>query len=202
MAGWFIAMMLIAAMQPQAPGAEHPVDRGVSQALAVERASAIRDLRYDLTFSIPAAKSEPVQGRVVVTLTLAGPSRIVLDFVQPRQNVRRVTVGDVEAAAEFLNGHIVIPAPATRAGANRVEIDFTAGDDALNRNDEFLYTLFVPSRARLTFPCFDQPDLKARYRLTLSVPEGWLAVANGASRTTDAARPSGSSATQVEFAET
>jgi len=202
MAGWFIAMLLIAAMQPQISGAEHPVDPGVSQALAVERASAIRDLRYDLSFSIPAAKSEPVHGRVVVSLTLAAPSRIVLDFVQPRQNVRRVTIGGVEAAAEFLNGHIVIPAPATRAGANRVEIDFTAGDDALNRNDEFLYTLFVPARARLTFPCFDQPDLKARYRLTLSVPEGWQAIANGANRTTDAARPSGSSATQVEFAET
>ena len=83
-------------------------------------------------------------------------------------------------ARHFVNGHIVIPAKATRAGANRIEIEFIAGDDALNRNDEFLYTLFVPSRARLAFPCFDQPDLKARYRLTLSVPDGWQAVANGA----------------------
>ena len=38
----------------------------------------------------------------------------------------------------------MIPAKATRGGANRIELDFIAGDEALNRNDEFLYTLFVP----------------------------------------------------------
>jgi aminopeptidase N len=29
------------------------------------------------------------------------------------------------------------------------------------------------------FPCFDQPDLKARYTLSLDVPAGWQTVANG-----------------------
>ncbi|MBR1538014.1 MAG: aminopeptidase, partial [Bacteroidales bacterium] len=43
---------------------------------------------------------------------------------------------------------------------------------------EFLYTLLVPDRARTLFPCFDQPDLKARYTLSLSVPENWTAVSN------------------------
>src|SRR5262245_1033289 len=43
-----------------------------------------------------------------------------------------------------------------------------------------MYTLFVPARAHLAFPCFDQPNLKARYALELDVPSGWQAVANGA----------------------
>jgi aminopeptidase N len=202
MPGFFIAMILIAAMQAGPVAEERPIDAGVSQALAIERASTIRDLRYDLTFLVPAAKGDPVRGRVVVTLTLPAPSRIVFDFAQPRENVRSVIVDGVDAGAEFINGHIVVPARATRTGANRIELDFTAGDEALNRNDEFLYTLFVPSRARLAFPCFDQPDLKARYRLTLSIPEGWQAVANGASRAADAARPSESREVQVEFEET
>jgi aminopeptidase N len=202
MLGFFMAMILIAAMQPVRAADERPIDAGVSQALAQERASTIRDLRYDLTFLVPASKSEPVQGRAVVTLTLQAASRLVFDFAQPRQNVRTVIVDGVDAGAEFVNGHIVVPANATRAGANRIELDFVAGDDALNRNDEFLYTLFVPSRARLAFPCFDQPDLKARYRLTLSVPDGWQAVANGAGRATEATRPSGSGGIRVEFEET
>src|SRR5262249_5498476 len=63
-----------------------------------------------------------------------------------------------------------------------VDIAFRAGDAALNRTSDFLYSLFVPARAHLTFPCFDQPDLKARYTLTLAVPSGWTAVANGAER--------------------
>jgi aminopeptidase N len=202
MIGFFLALTLMAAMQPVRAADERPIDAGVSQALAQERASTIRDLRYDLTFLVPSSKSEPVQGRAVVTLTLQAPSRLVFDFAQPRQNVRTLTVGGADAGAEFINGHIVVPAKATHAGANRIELDFVAGDDALNRNDEFLYTLFVPSRARLAFPCFDQPDLKARYRLTLSVPDGWQAVANGAGRATEATRPSGSGGIRVEFEET
>ena len=70
MIAFFLAMVLMAALQPRSAGQDHPIDTGVSQALAQERASAIRDLRYDLTFSIPAAKSDPVRGRVVVQLTL------------------------------------------------------------------------------------------------------------------------------------
>ncbi len=202
MAVSLIAMILIAAMQVSSATEERPVDPGVAQTLASERAATIRDLRYDLTFQIPAAKGDPIQGRAVITFTLQAPSRVVLDFVQPREKVRRVSVDGGDAGAEFINGHIVVPARATRAGANRIELDFTAGDEALNRNDEFLYTLFVPSRARLTFPCFDQPDLKGRYRLTLSIPEGWQAVANGAGRTADPARPSESRELQVEFEET
>jgi aminopeptidase N len=33
-----------------------------------------------------------------------------------------------------------------------------------------MYTLFVPARAHLAFPCFDQPNLKARFALELEVP--------------------------------
>ncbi len=29
------------------------------------------------------------------------------------------------------------------------------------------------------FPCFDQPNLKANYSLTLTIPEKWNAIANG-----------------------
>ena len=36
----------------------------------------------------------------------------------------------------------------------------------LNRNDDFMYTLFVPARASLAMPCFDQPNLKATFNVT------------------------------------
>ena len=42
----------------------------------------------------------------------------------------------------MVDGHVVIPESATQAGTNRIELEFTAGDEALNRNDDFLYTLF------------------------------------------------------------
>jgi hypothetical protein len=41
---------------------------------------------------------------------------------------------------------------------------------------EYVYSLFVPADACALFACFDQPDLKARFRLWLAVPPGWTAV--------------------------
>jgi aminopeptidase N len=140
-----------------------------------------------------------VTGRVLVRFSLVAAGRVVLDFARPREAVRGVRLDGREAAFEAVNGHLVVGSVA--AGLHELAIDFVAGDEALNRNDEFLYTLFVAARARLTFPCFDQPDLKARYSLTLTVPGGWQAVSNGAALgTQDAARGAGT--TTLTFAET
>jgi aminopeptidase N len=40
----------------------------------------------------------------------------------------------------------------------------------------------VPARARLAMPCFDQPDLKGRWTITLQHPAKWQSVSNGAER--------------------
>ena len=36
----------------------------------------------------------------------------------------------------------------------------------------------MPDRARTAFSPFDQPDIRARYDLTLDVPANWTAIAN------------------------
>ena len=56
---------------------------------------------------------------------------------------------------------------------------------SLNRNDDYLYTLFVPDRASTAFPCFDQPDLKARYSLTLNMPADYRAMSNSPATASD-----------------
>jgi aminopeptidase N len=182
MAGTLIGavMMALAAQTAAQPPARLPAPGpGVSESLARERAAAFGDLRYELSFVIPAERSKPLQGTAVIRLRLQQPHRIVLDFQQPRERVRSVRVAGRPIDPVIADGHIVIPASATSSGLNEITIEFTAGDEALNRNDEFLYTLFVPARAQLAFPCFDQPDLKARYTLALEVPGGWEAVGNG-----------------------
>src|SRR5688500_5727724 len=178
------------------------VGRGVSETLAAERAAAIQNLRYDLRFIVPVERREAVLGRLVARLSLKAPHRLVFDFAQPPDRVRSVTINGRDLRPELADGHIVIPADATLAGENEVEIEFIAGDEALNRNDEFLYTLFVPARAHLAFPCFDQPDLKARYTLALDIPAGWQAVANGAERGSDAGGAAAPGRHRVFFAET
>ena len=174
MLGILLATTLAAQANTEPPG------RGIPETLARERAAAIRALRYELAFTVPTARQDPVRGRAVVRFRLTSPHRIVLDFAQPRDRVLSVRVGGEEAAFTVEEGHLTISAAATRSGDNEIAIEFLAGDDPLNRDDDFLYTLFVPARAHRAFPCFDQPDLKGRYTLSLDVPAGWQAIANGA----------------------
>jgi aminopeptidase N len=198
-------MMSIVLAGLLAAAADQPVAPGVSETLARERVALLRDVRYELAFVIPPGRRTAVPGRVVVRASLRAPHRIVLDFEQPRDRVQTVRAHGRDIAFSLENGHLVIPAGETVAGENEIEVQFTAGDEALNRNDDFLYTLHVPARARFTFPCFDQPDIKARYTLTLMIPDGWQAVANGADtlqREMVPGREPGTWSDTVRFAET
>jgi aminopeptidase N len=172
---------------------------GISDGLARERARAIGNVRYNLSFSLPAAVSEPVEGRITIRLTArTGRQPLVLDFAPGAENLTFLAVGGKPSKFRTVNGHLIIPSDEVVAGENVIDIAFRAGDAALNRNSEFLYTLFVPARAHLTFPCFDQPDLKARFTLELTGPADWQAVANAA----EAARELSGDRFRVQYAET
>jgi aminopeptidase N len=197
-----LSMMMAAAVVSAvvSPGA------GVSQTLARERAAAVSDIRYELHFQIPERRSERVSGRVVVRFTLDRPRPLAFDFAQPSGAVTMLLAGGRPVEIVQQDGHLLLPAAVLQRGTNTVEVEFTAGDEALNRGDDLLYTLFVPARAQLAFPCFDQPDLKARYTLSLEVPDQWQAVANGRT-TAESAAPTSASAAEprrrlVSFAET
>jgi aminopeptidase N len=153
---------------------------GIALALAEDRAARVSDVRYQVTFQVPAKRSEPIRANVVARFVLKDRSTpLAFDFAQPADHVVAVAanVQRVEPAIE--NQHVVIPRSALVEGENKVEIEFIAGDAALNRNDDFFYSLFVPARASLAMPCFDQPDLKAKWQLILNVPPDWTAVSNG-----------------------
>ncbi len=181
------------------------IDEGVSWTLAEHRAATLSDLRYRYHLRIPRAGNAPVTGTVEIRFAWSDPRGldVVLDFKDPSQRVSAVRANGASIDWAPRHDHVVVPAAALRRGeGNRVELDFEAGDEALNRNDDFLYTLFVPDRAHFSLPLFDQPNLKARFDLTLEAPAGWVAVANG--ETVEGARDRDASAGPVSwrFAET
>src|SRR5215813_3822108 len=199
MSAWSLSVCLLLAAA-QAGGSHRDPDPGISQALAQERAARVSNVRYDLSLAVPRDLNARITGREIVTFALSDASApLSLDF-DPEQSGRLIRIRGESASIEprQINGHVVLPASALHVGVNHLTIEFEAGDAPLNRNADFLYTIFVPARAHEAFPCFDQPDLKARWTLTLVVPEGWEALGNGA----ETSRSSRERRTRVTFAET
>ncbi|MBL8996866.1 MAG: ERAP1-like C-terminal domain-containing protein [Gemmatimonadetes bacterium] len=154
---------------------------GVARALAEQRAQAISDLHYQVDLYVPAERDSAVTGEITISFALSDARRpLVLDFRAPRDHVRRVRLDGDSVAYSLPEDHIVIPASALSEGVHTVTVGFRSTDAALNRNADFLYALFVPDRASTAFPVFEQPDLKARFRLAISIPAGWQALSNGA----------------------
>ena len=153
-------------------------EEGISLELAQLRKQEIKELKYGLSFSIPKQKQEAVEGEARISFLLQRPQEIILDFRESADKIKEVSVNGQPSEHTFLNEHLVLPEASTIEGKNEVHICFTAGDQSLNRNEEYLYTLLVPDRARTVFPCFEQPNLKAEFTLQLEVPAEWEAVSN------------------------
>src|SRR5690349_6534911 len=121
--------VLVAAVALQVPVKVDP-DFGVSESLARERAARISNVRYDLAFTVPAARSEPVTAREVVRFVLADRSEpLVLDFAPNRSGfLKKVEVNGAETQVRQVNGHLIVPAASLRAAENAISLEFNAGD--------------------------------------------------------------------------
>ncbi|MEM6965678.1 MAG: M1 family aminopeptidase, partial [Bacteroidota bacterium] len=155
------------------------IESGVSKMLADERKANISNVRYDLFFDIPKVIDQSIEGKNGIAFELKNTDAdVLLDFQNDKAAVKKVIVNQTEIEPQVVAEHIIIPNAHLIKGSNSVVIDFTAGEKALNRNEDFLYTLFVPDNARSAFPCFDQPNIKAKYTLSLRVPKDWEVCAN------------------------
>lgn len=153
---------------------------GVSLELARYRKSALKNLQYDLSFQIPAAKTDPIKCQEIIKFSLDSLSRdLEIDFNPETPVIEEIVVNNKKVRVNHENEHILISKTDLLAGLNSIKIVFNAGNTNLNRNDDFIYSLLVPERARTVFPCFDQPDMKARFKVKMEIPVGWEAVSNG-----------------------
>jgi len=155
------------------------VQPGVDLEMAQYRKSVLSVVNYKLEFRIPDKFEQKIQALEELTFNLSDNSKdLPLDFKVSPESLKGVIVNGKSQPAELNNEHIVLKAENLIKGFNKVEINFWAGETSLNRKEEFLHTLFVPDRARTAFPCFDQPNLKANFELTLDMPADWNSISN------------------------
>ena len=159
---------------------------GVSHPLAIWRANTIKDVRYDLSLDVTAPDS--AIGHVAVRFVRSGTADAILDW-RGRRLTRIMSNGREVPLAAANGAHVRVPAKLLEAGENSVELWFVSdiapsGASIIRTHDQsdgsdYLYTLLVPADADQLFPCFDQPDLKARVTFSLVTPRAWTALANG-----------------------
>ncbi len=173
--------MLSVAVSAQKRAKPILAEPGVSFKLAQHRHATISNVVYDINLSIPESRTEAVTGNICISFSLKSVDEpLQIDFKQDASHIKNIESSDHSVIPTVLkNEHIIIDKKFLKKGNNKLVISFTAGDAALNRNNEYVYSLSVPDRARTIFPCFDQPNLKAKFLLTLTVPKNWQVLSNG-----------------------
>jgi aminopeptidase N len=109
-----------------------------------------------------------------------------IDLIAPA--VHEVVLNGVwlDAAEVFADSRIALPS--LHAGPNDLRIvadcAYTNTGEGLHRfvdpvdKQAYLYTQFEVPDARRVFASFEQPDLKATFRFTVTAPSGWTVVSN------------------------
>lgn len=152
------------------------------RAEAEARAGRVQNARYEIELELVEGR-ETYTGRVVLNFDLHpndGP--LFLDF-DGKATAVRANGEDIEPdqhdhrlwfAREQLRMH------------NRLVIEYensyaTTGDGLHRFVDPedgriYIYSNLEPFSAHRIFPCFDQPDIKGRYRLAVTVPHEWKVI--------------------------
>ena len=156
----------------------------LTQREAEARAARVSNCRYELAFDLEAGA--PVyRGALTLTFDQRGADDLMLNFRGKR--IDRLELNGEAVAFDWTGRRLTLPGAALApSNALRVEYEneYDHGGDGFHQfidpedGEEYLYTNFEPFDAHRLFPCFDQPDIKARYALTVTAPAEWTLTAN------------------------
>src|SRR5687768_9170312 len=161
-----------------------PAREVLTQEEAAARATRVSNTSYAITLDL--VKGSPVyRGDVTATFTSDGEEDLFFDF-RPK-TIESLTINGQEVSAETNGYRLELPGRYLREeNVVRVvyENEYDHGGDGFHQfvdpedGEEYLYTNFEPYDAHRLFPCFDQPDIKATYDLTVRAPAEWEVIAN------------------------
>lgn len=173
-----------AATQARPPG--RASEDNLTEEFARFRKSQVRSVSYDLSFVL-TPKSEEFSGEAELNLDL---SRVDahLSIDTTAKKIHSVWVNGIEVK-DFVSrtGSIDIPSKYLTP-LSKIKITFQGVfskdghgfQRAIDPEDgaEYLYSDSEPYYAHTLFPCLDQPDLKATYKVTVQAPKDWKVISN------------------------
>ena len=160
----------------------------LTQEEATARAARVSDVSYDLHLDLTGGALR-YRGDLTIRFALSegggGDGDVFLDHTGG--GIERLEVNGVGVEPVETTYRLTLPGDAL-AGQNEVRIvfehDYDHTGDGFHQfidpedGGEYLYTNFEPYACHRFFPCFDQPDLKASYALTVDAPAEWELIAN------------------------
>ncbi len=158
---------------------------------AVERAALVTVDSYRIVIDLTDGEGKPGEG------TFRSTTTVEFDALAGADTYIDIAADSIRSAT--LNGHDIdvsgydestgIPLEGLE-GHNIVVVDadcrYSNTGEGLHRfvdpvDDEvYLYSQFETADAKRMFACFDQPDLKAGFDVTVTVPSHWEVISNGA----------------------
>jgi aminopeptidase N len=155
----------------------------LTQADAANRSAMVGDVAYEVYVDL--TESDGYTGRVNIAFKAVSATRpLTLDF--GGGTVDELNINGQRIDADYNGAFIALPAGAIVDGRNEVRIAYrrpysTDGSGVYRFVDPeddrpYVYTYLWPYYANRLFPAFDQPDLKATYKLTVRAPRDWTVV--------------------------
>ncbi|MCM2575984.1 aminopeptidase N [Streptomyces meridianus] len=155
---------------------------------AQQRARLLHVDTYDIDLDLTGAPDGGVF-RSVTTVRFdsaeAGAGTFV-DLVAPTVHEVVLNGAALDPSEVFADSRIALTG--LQAGSNELKVvadcAYTNTGEGLHRfvdpvdDQVYLYTQFEVPDARRVYACFEQPDLKASFRFTVTAPHGWSVVSN------------------------
>ena len=152
---------------------------------AAARAAVIADVTYAVDLDLSGTGATYLS-RTTVTFhcTVAGSSSW-LDLIAPNVRSIRLNGRELDPATHFVDSRISLP---DLDSSNTVEVvadcAYMTSGEGLHRfidpvdDEQYLYTQFEVADSRRMYACFEQPDLKATWQLSVEGPDHWVVTSN------------------------
>ncbi|MBL7664844.1 MAG: hypothetical protein JNM93_06895 [Bacteriovoracaceae bacterium] len=183
------------ALLEQKIGDDRPAVSGLSHSEAKKRKLMVDNIQYNISLDIIKAQSrESFDGVVTITFDYTPFDKhwpLTIDFTGG--SVDKIFINESRQKLAYNGFFISIPPSKLLTGKNILEIHYSQKYDVRNEEQEglhkivekfegnentYLYTQFEVYAANKMFPCFDQPDLKAKYQIDVKAPKDWEVISS------------------------
>ena len=152
------------------------------------RKKQVSNVKYQINLSVNKTDLDyKAQTTIFFDFKKTSEENLMIDFIT--KEITSLLVNGQEVSDYNKDDYwLYISASLLNSGSNEVSINYTntynntgSGFHRFVDSEDsevYIHTDFEPYDAHRLFPCFDQPDLKAKYKLTVTGPKEWAFIHN------------------------